>query len=296
MYKDIEKLLLIRVFEETLLDLFKKGLLNGTTHTCIGQEYIPVSLMTSTKKGDFIFSNHRGHGHYLARYMDPAGLLAEIMGREGAICHGVGGSQHLYRDNEFISTGVQGESLPLAAGVAWHFKKEGQDSIAMVFIGDGTWGEGIVYETLNLSKLKGLPLVVIVENNNISQTTPSSLNRAGTIEGRVRGFEIDYLHITSRDVCECRKLTAPAIDKVRQMSNTLVIEFETDRLNSHSTGDDTRSPEFIKQIKNNDWFLVLQHKYPEQFAGILPKVQKMIEDIVQDISSRPFSIWSVNDL
>jgi len=291
--KDIERLLLIRIFEETLLNLFTKGLLSGTTHTCIGQEYVPVSLMTSVRTGDVVFSNHRGHGHYLARYDDPEGLLAEIMGREGAICHGVGGSQHLYRDNEFISTGVQGESLPLAAGVAWHLKKEGKDSIAMTFIGDGTWGEGIVYETLNLAKLKELPLVVIVENNQISQTTPSSLNMAGTIEGRVKAFEIDYLHITSRDVWECRKLTALAIDKVRAAFNPLVIEFETDRLGSHSKGDDTRSPELIQQIKKNDWFLVLQQKYPEQFDRLLSKVQERIENIVQDVSYRPFSKWSI---
>src|ERR1700757_1202294 len=78
--KDLEMLLLIRHFEEALLRLFQAGKLSGTTHTCIGQEIIPVAIMPLLRDSDFLFSNHRGHGHYLARFDDPEGLLAEIMG------------------------------------------------------------------------------------------------------------------------------------------------------------------------------------------------------------------------
>ncbi len=112
---DLSLMLTIRAFELKLLDLYGKGLLNGTTHTCLGQEYIPVAMEALLDPRDRVFSNHRGHGHYLARFRDPAGLLAEIMGREGAVCNGVGGSQHIHRDG-FLSTGVQGESLPVASG------------------------------------------------------------------------------------------------------------------------------------------------------------------------------------
>src|SRR6185437_13571078 len=100
---DLDRLLMIRHFEQALLELFSQGRLNGTTHTCLGQEYIPVALYPLLDEGDFVFSNHRGHGHYLARFDDPAGLLAEIMGREGAVCNGVGGSQHIFRDR-YLST------------------------------------------------------------------------------------------------------------------------------------------------------------------------------------------------
>ena len=139
---DLEMLLLIRHFEEALLRLFEAGKLNGTTHTCIGQEVIPVALMPLLRDEDFVFSNHRGHGHYLARFRDPAGLMAEIMGREGAVCFGVGGSQHINR-GRYYSTGVQGESMPVAVGAALHLKREGNGGLAMVFIGDGTWGTRI---------------------------------------------------------------------------------------------------------------------------------------------------------
>ena len=120
---DLALLLLIRHFEHAVLDLFGQGKLNGTTHTCLGQEYIPVALAPLLDDRDYVFSNHRGHGHYLARFDDPHGLLAEVMGREGAVCHGVGGSQHIYRDR-YLSTGVQGESLPVAAGAALHLKRD----------------------------------------------------------------------------------------------------------------------------------------------------------------------------
>ena len=102
----IKKLLKIRIFEKKLLELFNNGKINGTTHTCIGQEEVPVSIMNNVLKNDFIFSNHRGHGHYLARFDDMEGLFCEILGKEGAVCNGVGGSQHIKREN-YYSTGIQ---------------------------------------------------------------------------------------------------------------------------------------------------------------------------------------------
>ena len=95
----VEKLLKIRIFEKKLLELFSEGKINGTTHTCIGQEEVAVSIMNNIIEDDFIFSNHRGHGHYLARFNDMEGLFCEIIGKQGAICNGVGGSQHIKRRN-----------------------------------------------------------------------------------------------------------------------------------------------------------------------------------------------------
>jgi TPP-dependent pyruvate/acetoin dehydrogenase alpha subunit len=102
---DLGALLVIRHFERRLLELFDEGQLSGTTHTCLGQEYVPVALAPLLEPADVVVSNHRGHGHYLARYDDAAGLLAEIMGREGGLCQGVGGSQHLHREG-FLTSGV----------------------------------------------------------------------------------------------------------------------------------------------------------------------------------------------
>ena len=123
-----------------------------------------MTVMPLLRQDDFVFSNHRGHGHYLARFDDPEGLLAEIMGRAGAVCHGVGGSQHIRR-GRYFSTGVQGESVPVAVGAALQLKREGHGALAILFIGDGTWGQGAVYEALNMAKLWQLPLIFLMENN-----------------------------------------------------------------------------------------------------------------------------------
>ena len=173
----------IRRFEETLLGLFEEGLLNGTTHACIGQEADSVGLMEHLRDGDHLFSNHRCHGHFLAWTGDAFGLLAEIMGKPAGLCAGIGGSQHICAPG-FKSNGVQGGIVPAAAGIALAEQLRGSDGLSVVFLGDGTLGEGIVYETLNLTALWQLPLLLVVEDNGWSQSTPSSLNLAGDIAAR----------------------------------------------------------------------------------------------------------------
>jgi len=164
-YKDLyQQMILIRKFEELLLDLFSKGKLFGTTHTYVGQEAIAVSVMGHLNKSDIVFSSHRCHGHFLAKEDDPEGLLAEIMGRENGVCGGRGGSQHLHKNN-FYSNGIQGGIVANSVGMAFAEKYKKTSNIVVVFMGDGTWGEGISYEALNMASLWSVPLLVVVENN-----------------------------------------------------------------------------------------------------------------------------------
>ena len=183
------RLRFIRRFEETLLALFDEGLLNGTTHCCIGQEADSVGVVEHLEQGDHIFSNHRCHGHYLARTGDARGLLLEIMGHAEGVCGGIGGSQHICAPG-FKSNGIQGGIVPTAAGIALAEKLRQSDRVSTVFIGDGTLGEGMVYETLNLASLWKLPLWIVLENNGWSQSTPLALNFAGSMAGRFDAFNI----------------------------------------------------------------------------------------------------------
>ena len=291
---DLSLLLLIRHFERSLLTLFSEGKLYGTTHTCLGQEYIPVSLSTLFSRHDFLFSHHRGHGHYLARFHDPVGLLAEIMGRTGALCNGVGGSQHLYRDH-YLSTGVQGENLPAAVGVALHAKREAMGGMAVVYLGDGTWGEGTTYEALNIAQLWQVPLLVVVENNGIAQSTPIHLQMAGTIEERVRAFHIDYLKITSLDIPTIRAEVAPWIQHVRTSCAPLVIEFVTYRLGPHSKGDDTRDQETLRAIQENDWYVLYQRCFPDQLERVEQDVRRELAEVIAQVEKRSLAQWSRTD-
>ncbi|GIH77651.1 thiamine pyrophosphate-dependent dehydrogenase E1 component subunit alpha [Planobispora longispora] len=287
---DLELLLLIRHFELKLLQLYGRGELNGTTHTCLGQEYVPVALRTLLGPADFVFSNHRGHGHYLARFGDAHGLLAEIMGREGAVCGGVGGSQHIHRDR-YLSTGVQGESLPVAAGVALHLRRTDPGALACVYIGDGTWGEGAVYEALNLAALWRLPLLVVVENNGIAQSTPTAAQMAGTVAGRAAAFGVDHHLVVSGDVNEIRAGLEPLVARVRE-GRPLAAEFVTHRLGPHSKGDDTRPPEAVRAAAENDWYARYAQDHPEHFHRFDGPARALVEGVADEVAARPPSRWS----
>ncbi len=285
---DLELLLLIRNFELALLDLFSAGKLNGTTHTCLGQEYIPVALAPLTAD-DFILSNHRGHGHYLARFGDPAGLLAEIMGRAGAICGGVGGSQHIYADG-FLSTGVQGQHMPVAVGVGMHFKRTGQPRSAVAFTGDGTWGEGAVYEALNMARLWRVPLIVVVEHNKIAQSTPTELQMAGTIRDRARAFDIPFHEIDSIDIDDIRSAFGDRAAAVRAEHMPLVVQFNTIRVGPHSKGDDSRSAAELADVRARDWYAHYARRLGDRFAAADARQRERVARLVMEIEARPLAV------
>src|SRR4051794_39636753 len=140
---------LIRSTEQLLLELFSKGLLSGTTHTCLGQELCQMAVVRALNDADdVVLSNHRNHGHFLTYSGDFIGLVAEIMGRQAGVCGGIGGSQ-LLAHRHFHSNGVQAGMTALGAGLALSKKFSQSGAIVACFIGDGTLGEGLVYESMN---------------------------------------------------------------------------------------------------------------------------------------------------
>ncbi|MGC5011949.1 thiamine pyrophosphate-dependent dehydrogenase E1 component subunit alpha [Streptosporangium sp. DT93] len=286
--EDLELLLLIRHFELTLLRLFETGELSGTTHTCLGQEYIPVALAPLLREEDFVLSNHRGHGHFLARYAEPHALLAEIMGREGALCAGVGGSQHVYH-RRFLSTGVQGESLPVAVGVA--LKLAGTGALSCVYVGDGTWGEGSVYEALNMARLWRVPLLVVVENNGIAQSTPTREQMAGSVAARAAAFDVPYHRVTSTEVGEIRAGLAAPVEAARSGAGPLVVEFVTHRIGPHSKGDDSRTPEEVALAASHDWHARYARDLPGSFAQLDAQARENVARIAAEVAARPPSVW-----
>ena len=202
----------IRRFEETLLDLFSQGKLVGTTHTYIGQEANAVGVIDHLEpERDAIFSNHRCHGHYLAFTDDAFGLLSEVMGKATGACGGKGGSQHLCRGN-FYSNGVLGSIVPVATGIALAEKKKGTGAVSTVFLGDGTLGEGVTYESLNMASLWKLPVLFVVENNHYAQSTPVELELAGSIAARGEAFGVEVAALDTTDVERC---TRPRVEPSR---------------------------------------------------------------------------------
>lgn len=244
-------MLLIRRFEERLLAEFSTGKLVGTTHTYIGQEADAAGIFSVTDAEDAVFSNHRGHGHFLAYGGDPYRLAAELMGKATGLVGGRGGSQHIHWRN-FYSNGIQGGIVPVATGMALAEKEKRSGGIVLVFIGDGTLGEGALYESLNLAALWRLPLLVVLENNRYAQTTPVELAVAGSMAGRFAAFGIPVWERETSDVLEVRALAEEAVRHVRSGAGPAALILHTYRFMAHSKGDDTRPPEELARIRQFD--------------------------------------------
>jgi 2-oxoisovalerate dehydrogenase E1 component len=243
--------ILIRAVEERLLELFSQGKLFGTVHTCLGQEWTGVSVAEYLQDGDLIFSNHRCHGHFIARTGDVEGLIAEIMGKRTGVCGGRGGSQHLCQRG-FFSNGIQGGIVPVAAGLALAQKLKGTDQIAVVFIGDGTLGEGAVYETLNLMSKWELPLLIVLENNLYAQSTSQRQTLAGDICARAAAFGIDARSTTTAEPATLLEDVEASITLVRDERRPAFLRVDTYRLAAHSKGDDDRDPVEVQSYRARD--------------------------------------------
>jgi TPP-dependent pyruvate/acetoin dehydrogenase alpha subunit len=244
-------MLLIRRFEERLLSEFSSGKLVGTTHAYIGQEADAVGVLSEIDPEDVIFSNHRCHGHYLAYGGDPYPLAAELMGKATGLVGGRGGSQHIHWRN-FYSNGIQGGITPVATGMALAEKIHAKNRIVLVFIGDGTLGEGILYESLNIAALWKLPILFVLEDNRFAQTTPVEKGVSGSMAGRFAAFGIPVSECDSSDVLEILSIAREKIKHVRLGKGPASLILHTYRFSAHSKGDDTRSKEELESIRKFD--------------------------------------------
>jgi len=242
---------LIRSVEQRFLELFSEGKLFGTTHTCIGQELSAVCLARHLGPDDVLFSNHRCHGHYIAATDDVEGLIAEVMGKPTGVCSGKGGSQHLCHGN-FYSNGIQGGIVPVSAGIALAQKLDGGDAVTVACIGDGTLGEGVFYESLNIAAKWRLPLLVLLENNLYAQSTSQSETLAGSIADRARAFGIPVHAGSTWDYRALDATLEAVFADMRRDGGPAFLQVDTYRLAAHSKSDDDRDPAEIESYRKRD--------------------------------------------
>ena len=280
-----EKILEIRAFEEALLKLFEENLISGTIHTCIGQEATAVAAMKYVGTRDHIFSNHRCHGHYLAYGGPPRALLAEIMSKESGLCQGKGGSQHIHYKN-FFSNGIQGGIVPNAVGVAFADKLAATGGRAIVFLGDGTLGEGIVYEAFNIAAVYALPVLFIVEDNQYAMSTKKSDMFSGDIRERITGFGIPAYEIESTDVNDLEKFFSKVFKKLSQRKSPICAIVHNYRLGPHSKGDDFRDKNEILEHRKNDPIVYIKNEFGEDFCNsLLTQKKKEFRELAMQIAN-----------
>jgi len=281
-HKNLKQALLIRSVEEKFLELFSQGKLNGTVHTCVGQEFSAVAFAGQLKKKDFIFSNHRCHGHYIAFTGDTRGLLAELLGKASGTCGGIGSSQHLCHNN-FFSNGIQGGIVPVAAGYALGNKLKNNGAIGTVFIGDGTLGEGALYETMNIISKWEIPLLIVCENNFYAQSTPQQINLAGDIQARAKAFGIKTFKSDTWEPELLMSKAQEAINYVRDEVKPCFFLVETYRLNAHSKGDDDRDPADVAQFREKDYLNIFQHESASYYQLYADAINEEIDTMVEEI-------------
>jgi TPP-dependent pyruvate/acetoin dehydrogenase alpha subunit len=290
---DIETLyramLRIRRFEETVLDEFSRGRFYGTTHTYLGQEANAVGVLSHLGADDIVVSNHRCHGHFLAYGGDMRSLFAELMGRATGVCGGRGGSQHLHWRN-FYSNGILGGTLPLAAGMALAEKFKRSNAITIAFLGDGTLGEGVVYETLNMSSLWSVPILFVVENNRIAQSTPINRHLAGDIAARFSSFGIPATELETSDVITIAESGNLIIDRVKTFHSPQTLILNTYRLGPHSKGDDPRPASEIALLRQqfDPVTIHAQRLEPDSISSIQAEVEVEVNQAFQTALADPY--------
>ena len=235
-----ERMVLIRNFENKLAELFSSGSLGGTSHFCVGEEASAVGVIWAADEKDWLISNHRGHGHLLARGLEPRRVMAELMGKDAGYCHGRGGSQHIScMEKHFLGTnGITGGGIPIAAGAALSAKYKKTGEIAICFFGDGASNQGPFHETLNMASLWQLPILFVCENNGYAMSTPLARNSAsGNIAPRAAAYNMKASVCNGFDVEETYFSARKIISEVRESSVPQMLEVMTYRHCGHSKND-----------------------------------------------------------
>ncbi len=234
------KMALIRQFEQAAYRAYEQGDILGSIHSSIGQEALAVGVIDALEPGDKVLSHHRGHGHALAKGVDPNRLMAELFGKADGLCRGKGGSMHITDLScGFLgSLAVVGSSIPLAVGAALAMRKAEAPHVCVVFFGDGGINQGVLYESMNLAAIWRLPVVFVCENNGFAISVRSSTATGGDgLVARAKAFGLAAAtSVDGQDVLAVREAAASIVDTARYEGPAL-IEGHTYRFMGHSRGD-----------------------------------------------------------
>jgi pyruvate dehydrogenase E1 component alpha subunit len=253
----LKKMYEIRFFEETVDDLFARGLVHGTMHLSVGQEASAVGSIYALNNEDYILSTHRGHGHCIAKGADINLMMAEFMGKETGYCRGRGGSMHIadMEGRNLGANGVVGGGIPLAVGVGLSLKMRRSDEIVMGFFGDGAANQGCFHEALNMAAIWSLPIVYVCENNQYGMSM--STRRALSIERiaqRADAYGIPGVTVDGNDVLEVYEAARKAVETARSGEGPILLECVTYRWKGHSKSDQElyRTKEELQAWKKKD--------------------------------------------
>jgi TPP-dependent pyruvate/acetoin dehydrogenase alpha subunit len=276
-----------------LNDAFAKNLFPGYIHSYLGQEACAVGICASLDDRDYIMSNHRGRGHYLAKGMALKPMVAEMFGKETGICGGRGGEMHAADPSLGIlgGNGIVGAGLPIAAGAAYSAQIEGKGRVSVVFFGEGASNNGSFGESMNLAAAWKLPLIFVCENNLYAEMTPfAETVGQEDVAKRAEGYGMPGEIIDGNDVLAVREAASRAVARARDGEGPTLLELKTYRWGGHFQGDPRK---YRTREEENEWMgkcpvarfrkaLIIDHGVDDvDLAAIEDRISAEVEEAIQ---------------
>jgi pyruvate dehydrogenase E1 component alpha subunit len=290
----------IRLFEERVGQLVRADEVHGLVHLSVGQEAVAAGVCTQLRNDDAVYSGHRAHGHAIAKGAPLERVLAELMGRVGGLCRGLGGSMHLVDVEHGLlgATGVVGGNVPLALGSALAARLLGGDQVAVVLFGDGAVQAGHFHESVNLATLWELPVILVCENNGFAEFTPRSAHtKVERVSDVVAPYGLARETVDGNDALAVWEAFGRFLAEARRGGGPALLECLTYRLRGHYEGDPAKYREAISKA---DW----QERDPirrlerhgaaagwfseEDARGVEGEAQAAVEDAVRLARASPF--------
>jgi len=266
-------MLKIRKVELKISELYHEDEMRTPVHLYIGQEAVAAGVCAHLNADDYVFSNHRGHGHYIAKGGDIKAMIAELYNRETGCSKGRGGSMHLVDTSVGLlgTSSIVGGCVPIATGAALGSVLQKKNRVSVAFFGDAAVEEGVLYESINFAMLKKLPVVYVCENNFYSVFSHLSKRQPrDDIYRRFKGLSIPGYRVDGNNVVDVYHIARKAIDNARDGGGPSFIECRTYRLKDHhGTGSGVevgyRTQQEVDQwaarcpIRNFESFLIEQN-------------------------------------
>jgi len=289
----------IRFFEQAVVDLYKQGLVRGSAHPYSGMEAVAVGACAAIRDTDLITSTHRGHGHGLAKGLDPRLMMAEILGKAAGYCKGKGGSMHVTSPSHGMlgADGVVAGSTAIAAGAAFGARLLGHEAVVLCFFGDGAANQGVLFESLNLASVLRLPVIYICENNLWALSTPTSTSTGvPDVAARADGFGMPGRIVDGQDALAVYDAVHQATARARAGGGPSLLECKTYRFHSHSAfaTREPRPPDEIAAWKARDPIRLLAERLTRaasaseaQLAEAEERERRLVDEAVDFAKNAP---------
>ncbi|SDD36447.1 thiamine pyrophosphate-dependent dehydrogenase E1 component subunit alpha [Natrinema hispanicum] len=289
----LRRMVTIRAFDQEAGNRFADGEIPGFVHLYIGEEAVGVGTCAALESDDYIASTHRGHGHCIAKGLDPKYMMAELYGKAEGYCNGKGGSMHIADVDAGMlgANGIVGAGPPMATGAALSIDYQDRDEVAVGFLGDGAVAQGQVHEAINLASTWDLPAIFVVENNHYGEGTPvEKQHNLDNLSDTAQAYDIPGVTVDGMDITAVAEAVAEARDRARAGDGPTMVEAQTYRYRGHYEGDEEpyRDDDEIERWKEQDPIESFKDRLiergeltQEEFDDLESEIESTIDDAIE---------------